>query len=108
MALLFLLPAVVIAGWGVVGAREGRMEVGVVMLAPVYLLCAVGLMLTRRWGRTLALVIALTNLALGTLTILSAFLAGATPIGGVLFAAINLAIAVALTRSWFALPGEPR
>ncbi|HVL82034.1 MAG TPA: hypothetical protein VM840_10645 [Actinomycetota bacterium] len=106
MAVLFVLPALVVVAWGVVGLRDGRVEVGALMLAPVYVACAAGLWAVRRWGRTLALVVSLTNLALATLTVLSAILAGAVPTGGLAFAALNLAIAYALTRPAFALPGE--
>ena len=106
MAVLYAIPAAVVIGWGVAGVAQGRVEVGALMLAPVYLVAAAGLWMTRRWGRTLALVIALTNLALGTLTVISAILAGAFPSGGILFGLINLLLAYALSRPWFALPGE--
>jgi peptidoglycan/LPS O-acetylase OafA/YrhL len=68
---------------------------------------ALGLWLATRWGRAMALVVALGNAGVGTLSLLASILDGSSaPVGWGSFTAANVALAYLLSRSVFALPAD--
>ncbi len=106
MALVFAVPALMLAASAVMGLTRGRVVVVAFALAPVFAACAVGLWLMRAWGRSLALIVALGNCGVATLSLLAAILEQGRSVGPALFLALNAAVAYALSRPWFALPQE--
>jgi uncharacterized membrane protein (DUF2068 family) len=68
---------------------------------------AVGLWRRRRWGRNLALVIAIGNVGLGTLALLAVILSRkGDVIGPGVLLVVSLALAYALSRGVFNFPDE--
>lgn len=82
--------------------RSGLLTYGLITGA-----ATVGLWLRHRWGRSVALVFALGNAGLGTLSLLSVMLARRGPlIGPAILLAASVVLAWALSRPVFSLPDE--
>jgi hypothetical protein len=82
------------------GQREihsGLFTYGVACVA-----AAIGLWRGRRWGRNLGLIMAMGNLGLGTLALLSVILSRRGPVvGPIVLLVVSLVVSYWLSRPWF-------
>lgn len=82
--------------------RTGLLTYGVLCAA-----AAVGLWRVRRWGRSLAIVMAMGNAGLGTLSLLAVLIARRGPyLGPAILLAASLVLAYVLSRPVFTLPED--
>lgn len=107
LAAVFAVVAAYAAALFVSRLGEEEIRSGVLLIAFFAATAAVGLWRLRRWGRSLALLVALANAGLGALALLAAILdQRSATVGPALFFAANAGLAYALTRRLFGLPDD--
>ena len=88
-------------------ARKDQIRSGVATYAILTGLAAVGLLMRRSWGRSLALLISLASAGLGTLTLLNVIIAReGSPVVPVIVLVASAAVAFWLSRPLFEVRDE--
>ena len=105
MAVLFAAVTVFIGVLFVRALGEREIRSGLATFALLSAATAIGLWRVRRWGRSLALLMALGNAGLGTLSLFAVLIARRGPLlGPAILLAASVVLAYALSRSVFELP----
>lgn len=104
---VFAVTAVFVGVLFVRALTEREIRSGLFTYGAMCVATAIGLWRMRRWGRNLALIIAMGNIGLGTLALLSVMLARRGPVvGPVVLLVISLAMSYWLSRPAFDVPED--
>ncbi len=107
MSVLFAAVAIFVGVLFVRALGEKEIRTGLLTYGLLCAATAVGMFRLRRWGRSLALVMAMGNAGLGTLSLLAVVIARRGPyLGPTILLVVSVVLAYVLSRPVFTLPED--
>lgn len=90
----------------VANLADGEIRSGLLLFVLFVVAAAIGLAAVQRWGRSLALIVAIGTAGIGALSLLASILGEGSALGPAVLLGVSVALAYLLTLGVFTLPEE--